>query len=165
LKKLVQCLATTATMTSTILILLAGTNVFVSFITMSRLPQYLVGLVSRLNAPYLVLVLAVIAIYLVLGMFLPDTPLIVLTVPIMYPIITALGWDPIWFGCLVVFMQALGSVTPPVGMAVYLLSGLANVPVTKIFKGVTPFIVGMVLVIILIVAFPSLTTFLPAMMS
>ncbi len=164
-KKLLNCLATTATMTSTILILLAGTNVFVAFITMSRLPQYLAGLVDGLHAPYLILVLAVIAIYLVLGMFLPDMPLIVLTVPIMYPIITTLGWNPIWFGCLVVFMQALGSVTPPVGMAVYLLSGLADVSVTKIFKGVLPFIIGMVIVIVLIVAFPGLTTFLPGMMT
>lgn len=164
-KKLLQCLATTATMSSTILVLLAGTNIFVSFITMCRLPQYLVGLVAGLNAPFIVLVLAVILIYIVLGMFLPDMPLIVLTVPIIYPIITALGWNPIWFGCLVVFMQALGSVTPPVGMAVYLLSGLADVSVIKIFKGVLPFIVGMVIVIILVIAFPSLATWLPAMMA
>lgn len=164
-KKLRKCLATTATMSSTILVLLAGTNIFVSFITMCRLPQYLVGLVAGLNAPFIVLVLAVIVIYIVLGMFLPDMPLIVLTVPIIFPIITALGWDPIWFGCLVVFMQALGSVTPPVGMAVYLLSGLADVSVIKIFKGVLPFIVGMVIVIILVIAFPGLVTWLPAMMS
>lgn len=164
-KKLVKCLATTATMASTILMLLAGTNIFVAFITMSRLPQFLVGLVAELNAPYLVLVAAVIVIYLILGMFLPDMPLIVLTVPIMYPIITALGWNPIWFGCLVVFMQALGSVTPPVGMAVYLLSGLADVSVVKIFKGVVPFIIGMVIVIILVIAFPGIATFLPSMMS
>lgn len=164
-KKLMQCLATTATMASTILILLAGTNIFVSFITMSRLPQYLVGLVAGLNAPFLVLVGAVILIYIILGMFLPDMPLIVLTVPILYPIITALGWDPLWFGLLVVFMQALGSVTPPVGMAVYLLSGLADVSVVKIFKGVLPFIVGMVIVIILTIAFPQIATFLPAMMA
>lgn len=164
-KKLLQCLATTATMSSTILVLLAGTNIFVSFITMCRLPQYLVGLVAGLNAPFIVLVLAVILIYIVLGMFLPDMPLIVLTVPIIYPIITALGWNPIWFGCLVVFMQALGSVTPPVGMAVYLLSGLADVSVIKIFKGVLPFIVGMVIIIVLVIAFPGLATWLPAMMS
>lgn len=164
LKKLRKCLAETATITSTILILLTGTNIFIAFITMSQLPQFLAGLVNGLNAPYVVLVLAVIAIYLLLGMFLPDMPLIVLTIPIMYPIITALGWNPIWFGCLVVFMQALGSVTPPVGMAVYLLSGLADVPVTKIFRGVLPFIAGMVAVIVLIVIFPGLTTFLPGLM-
>lgn len=163
-KKLLKCLATTATMSSTILLLLVGTNIFVSFITMSQLPQYLVGLVTGLNAPFIVLVAAVIVIYLILGMFLPDNPMIVLTIPIMYPIILALGWDPIWFGCLVVMMQALGSVTPPVGMAVYLLSGLADVSVIKIFKGVVPFIIGMIIVVILIVAFPGLTTFLPAMM-
>lgn len=164
-KKLLKSLATTATMSSTILMLLVGTNIFVSFITMSQLPQYLVGLVTGLNAPYIVLVGAVIVIYLILGMFLPDNPMIVLTIPIMYPIILALGWNPIWFGCLVVMMQALGSVTPPVGMAVYLLSGLADVSVIKIFKGVVPFIIGMIVVVILIVAFPGLTTFLPAMMS
>lgn len=164
-KKLVKALATTATMTSTILMLLAGTNIFVSFITMSRLPQFLVGLVAGLNAPFVVLILAVVLIYLVLGMFLPDMPLIVLTVPIMYPIITALGWDPLWFGCIVVFMQALGSVTPPVGMAVYLLSGLANVSVIKIFKGVVPFIIGMVIVLVLTIIFPGLATWLPAMMA
>lgn len=163
-KKLLKSLATTATMSSTILLLLVGTNIFVSFITMSQLPQYLVGLVTGLHAPYIVLVAAVIVIYLILGMFLPDNPLIVLTVPIMYPIILALGWNPIWFGCLVVMMQALGSVTPPVGMAVYLLSGLSDVSVIKIFKGVIPFIIGMIVVVILIVAFPGLTTFLPAMM-
>lgn len=163
-QKLKKCLADTATITSTILILLTGTNIFISFITMSQLPQFLAGLVDGLNAPYFVLIAAVIAIYLLLGMFLPDMPMIVLTIPILYPIITSLGWDPIWFGCFVVFMQALGSVTPPVGMAVYLLSGLSEVPVNKIFAGVLPFIVGMVVVILLIVIFPDLPVILPNLM-
>ena len=164
-RKMVKCLANATIMSSTILLLLTGTNIFISFITMSRLPQYLAGLVGSLNAPFFVLVLAFVAVYLFLGMFLPDMPMIVLTIPIVYPIITALGWDPIWFGCFVVFMQALGSITPPVGMAVYLLSGLSGVQVNRIFHGVIPFIIGIVITLLLIVLFPALVTTLPRLMT
>ena len=77
----------------------------------------------------------------------------------------SLGIDGIWFGIFVVFMMALGSITPPVGMVVYLLSGLTKIPVNKIFKGVLPFIIGMVLVIVLLVIFPDIATFLPGLMA
>ncbi|WP_258359816.1 TRAP transporter large permease [Moorella sulfitireducens] len=163
-KKLRKCIVDTAIITSTILVLLTGTYIFISFITLSKFPFLMASQVQGLNAPDLVIIAAIAGIYIILGMFLPDMPMIVLTIPILYPIITALGFDPIWFGMFVVLMQAVGSVSPPVGMVVYLLSGLSKVQINTIFKGVLPFIVGMVFVIILVVLFPPLSTFLPSLM-
>ncbi len=90
--------------------------------------------------------------------------MIVLTIPILYPALTSVGFDPIWLGTFVVIMMALGCISPPIGMVVFMLSGFSNISVIKIFKAVTPFIVADLLVIVLISVFPWLATWLPSLM-
>ena len=164
LKKLWDCVIDSVLLTGTIAIMLIGTNIFIMFISLSKIPFFLSDLVATLNVAPVVVIIVIALMYIILGMFMPDNPMVVLTVPILYPIINSMGIDGIWFGIFVVFMMALGSITPPVGMVVYLLGGLTKIPVNRIFKGVMPFIVGMVIVIILMVIFPDIVTFLPNLM-
>ncbi|MCI8538451.1 MAG: TRAP transporter large permease [Oscillospiraceae bacterium] len=164
-KQMIKCLVNAAQLTSTILLMMIGTNVFISFISVSKLPFLLTRMVTGLAVPVGVIILLVALIYIILGMFMPDNPMIMLTVPILYPImVTGLGLNGIWFGIFVVLMTALGSITPPVGMVVFLLGGLSKVDVSRIFKGVIPFVLGIVLVIVLISIFPGIVTWLPSMM-
>lgn len=165
LKGLIQCFVNSAKLTGTILLLMIGTNVFIAFISMSKLPFLLTEIVTGMNVPIGVIILLVAVLYIFLGMFMPDNPMIMLTVPILYPImVTGLGLDGIWFGIFVVLMTALGSITPPVGMVVFLLGGLSKVDVSKIFRGVMPFVLGLILLIVLISIFPGIVTWLPNMM-
>lgn len=164
-KKLWSCIMDSVLLTGTIAIMLIGTNIFIYFMSMSKIPFFLSNLVTSFNVPATAVIIIIAVVYIILGMFMPDNPMVVLTIPILYPIVSSLGVDGIWFGIFVVFMMALGSITPPVGMVVYLLGGLTKIPVNKIFKGVMPFIVGMVIVIVLLVIFPDMATFLPNMMN
>ena len=164
-KKMWGCIMDSVLLTGTIAIMLIGTNIFIYFMSMSKIPFFLSNLVTSMNVSPTVVIIVIALVYIVLGMFMPDNPMVVLTIPILYPIVSALGVDGIWVGIFVVFMMALGSITPPVGMVVYLLGGLTKIPVNKIFKGVMPFIVVMVIVIVLLVIFPEMATFLPNMMN
>ena len=154
-KKLYKCLLNTAMIGSAIFILMAGTFIFSSFLTLSNLPQFLAKFAGGLDAPRFLIILVVMLIYIIMGMFMPDNPIVVLTVPILYPVmVTTIGVDPIWFGVFIVFMVALAQISPPVGMVVYYLAGLTDVPVNKVFKGVMPFLAAMIVSIVLIIAFP-----------
>lgn len=164
-KKIVKCLVNTALLTGTILLLMIGTNIFTTFITYSKVPAFLANAVVSSGLPIGVIIVLVAVMYIILGMFMPDNPMIMLTVPILYPImVTTLHLNGTWFGLFVVLMTALGSITPPVGMVVFLLAGLSKVDVRKIFKGVIPFIAGLIMVIILISLFPEIVLWLPSLM-
>lgn len=161
LRKLYRCVVQTARMAATVIVVLIGTYVFLNFITMSRLTVLLTNTILSLNLSGGLVILMIAVLYVILGMFLPDMAMIVLTCPLLYPIVTALGYDGVWFGLFVVLMAALGSITPPVGMVVYLMAGVSQVPVGKIFRGVMPFIIALLLVVLLITLFPELVLFLP----
>ena len=163
--KLKMCLFNTAMIGSTIWILMSGTFLFSSFMTMSGLPQFLASFAASLNAPNIVIILFIMGIYIIMGMFMPDNPIVTLTVPILYPVVvTTLHMDPIWFGVFVVLMVSMAQISPPVGMVVYYLGGLTGVPISKIFRGVMPFLIAMLIVVVLIIAFPGICTWLPSIM-
>ena len=160
-KNLWKAFKDTAVLIGMIFFLLASTYIFVQFMTMSHLPTMLANFIMGLTVPKWVLSLALIILYLVLGMFLPEVPMLVLTMPVLYPALTAIGYDPIWLGCFVVKLMALGSISPPVGMTVYTMSGVTRKPVEKIFKGVIPFIIMDVAILALMIIFPQLATYIP----
>lgn len=143
---------------------MTGTYVLSAALTYSGLPSHLGQVVGGLHVPNIVIILAIIILYLILGCFLPEFPMLMLTVPILYPIVIAVGFDPIWFGVIVVVIMSIGMMTPPVGLIVYALSGITNKPVGTIFKGVTPFVIAEVVVVILLIAFPAIATLLPNLM-
>lgn len=163
-KKLYHCIAQTAQMAATVIVVLIGTYIFLSFVTISKVTALMTNAILGLNVPGGVILLMIAVLYIILGMFLPDMAMIVLTCPILYPVVTALGYDGIWFGLFVVLMAALGSITPPVGMVVYLMAGVSQIPVGKIFKGVLPFICSILFVVLLICIFPAIVTVLPSTM-
>lgn len=164
-KRLVKSLQETANLMGMIILQMAGTYVFSAAMTMSGLPARLGAFVAGLDMPSVVVIIAIIILYLILGCFLPEFPMIMLTVPILFPIIKALNYDPIWFGVLIVVVMSVGMLTPPVGMVVFTLGGICKKPVATIFKGVVPFIIAEVVVIALLIAFPQIATWLPSVMS
>ena len=163
-KKFFLALKETAMTLGMVFSLLLGTYVFIRFITLSRLPFAVSNFFIGLNAPLPVLMLVLALIYIILGMLIPEIPMIILTIPILYPALSALGFDPIWLGVYVVLMMALGAITPPIGMVVFIVSGLSGVSVPKLFKAVAPFVVADLIVILIICIFPILVTWLPGLM-
>ena len=104
----------------------------------------------------------VLLLYVVLGMVMNIIPMILITLPILFPTIVGLGFDPIWFGVVMVIMMEMGQITPPVGVNVFVIASVAKgVPMSSIFKGVAPFILAMILIIVLLAFFPDLALFLP----
>ncbi|MGD9075543.1 MAG: TRAP transporter large permease subunit, partial [Desulfobacteraceae bacterium] len=108
---------------------------------------------------------AILLVYVILGCIMPIIPAIILTIPIFFPVVTGLGYDPIWFGVIVVTMAEMGQITPPVGINVFVLAGVAkDVPLGTIFRGILPFVVADIVRVILIFAFPWLALWLPSLM-
>lgn len=163
-KKFYKCLKETLLSTGMILFLLMGTYVFTTFVSMSKIPFVISQFISSLNVPGAVIILAVCIMYIILGMFLPEIPMLVLTVPLLYSSIVGLGYSGIWFGLIVVKMMAFGAISPPVGMVVYILSGVGKVPVSTIFKGVLPFLFCDLVLVLIFCIFPQIVLFLPNLM-
>jgi len=132
---------------------------------MSRIPMELAGLVIGTGLPRYVIMLLIILVYLILGCFIDTMTMVLLTIPVFFPLIKALNYDPVWFGVIVVLCVEMALVTPPVGMNVWVVSGLAkDVPMELIFKGIWPFVVVELIFVILLIAFPQIVLFLPAML-
>jgi C4-dicarboxylate transporter DctM subunit len=164
MKRLINSFMETVVMTGMILLMLVGTFMFMHFMAVSRLPFAMSDWVVGLHFPRIVVMIAIILMYLVLGGPLPELPLVMLTIPIIYPLVVALGFDPIWYGVIIVRMIAIGSISPPVGNNIFLISGLGGIPLSTVYRGVIPFLIGDVLHVALLVAFPILSLYLVGMM-
>lgn len=153
-------------LTVMIFIIFIGANLFGSFLALSRIPEHLSTAVVSLNvSPYIILAF-ILLVYLILGMFLEGIAIMTLTLPIVFPIITSLGFDGLWFGIMMVIMINIGVLTPPLGLSVYIISGIVkDVPIEQIFKGVIPAIGVMLFFIIVLIIFPEIVTFLPELTS
>ena len=147
-----------------IMLQMMGTYIFSACMTVSGLPAKLGQFVGGLNASPTLVMVAIIGLYLLLGCFLPEFPMLMLTVPILYPVAMAMGYDLIWFGVMVVIVMCTGMMTPPVGMIVFTLSGITKRSVGMIFKGVAPFVVAEFVVIIIMLLCPQIATVLPSLM-
>jgi len=164
IKSLFEVMKDTVKTTGMCFMMLIGATVFGNFLAITQVPMKLASYVSGLNvSPYIVLFFIVV-VYAILGCFMDALPMIMLTVPIFLPVILKLGFDPIWFGVIIILVMELGLITPPVGMNCYVISGIAkDVPLSKIFKGSIPFAIALVLCIVIVTAFPSLATWLPTL--
>jgi TRAP-type C4-dicarboxylate transport system permease large subunit len=122
--------------------------------------------VSELDVPRLVILLAILLIYLFLGCLMPAIPMLILTVPIFYPVITTLGYDPIWYGVVMVIMFEMAVITPPMGINVLGLQSIApDIGIATMFRGVSWFLVMMILFILLLIAVPDIALLLPRFFS
>ncbi|SDY61145.1 TRAP transporter large permease [Citreimonas salinaria] len=142
--------------------ILFGALVFNAFVTVTTIPLNLVGWVSQVALPPLAVLLIILLLYFFLGMILDASAMMTLTVPLFFPLVTGLGYDAVLFGVLVVRMTEIALITPPVGMNVYVLAGVArDIPLPTIFRGTAPFVVADVLHVALLLAVPALVLWLP----
>ena len=146
--------------------ILIGAFIFNYFLASTTIPYVIGDWVSGLPLPPLGILIIVLLVYMVLGMFLDVAAMTVLTIPIFFPLITSLGFDGIWFGIIFVRMAEIAMLTPPIGMNVYVISGIApDVPMQTIFKGIIPFVLADVVHVALLIAVPALVLFLPGLMN
>ena len=160
-----EVLSETALTTASLLAVLIGAWVFSNFVNLAGLPEGLLALVTSLDlGPWVVMVL-IILIYLALGCIFESMSMLLLTVPIFFPLVTSLGFDPVWFGIVVVVVIEISLITPPVGLNVFILKGVVgDVSTATIFRGVTPFWLMDILRLVLLLAFPAIVLFLPSQM-
>lgn len=148
-----------------VFLMLIGATVFGSFLTLTRLPAQLASTVGTWDVNRYVILAVIIIIYAFLGMVIDALPMILITMPIVWPIISRLGFDAIWFGIIVILVIDLGVITPPVGINCYVMAGVArDVPLATIFKGAVPFCLSIIIAIVLVVLFPQLATWLPTLL-
>ena len=152
----------TAKTTGMIYFILIGAFILNYFMTVSTIPDKLASIVSGLPLPSLAIIGIIVLIYMVLGCFIDAAAMTLLTVPIFFPMILSMGYDPIWFGIIVVVVSEMAMITPPVGMNVYAISGIAqDVPMHQIFRGIIPFFLVMLCFVIILIIFPQIALFLP----
>jgi tripartite ATP-independent transporter DctM subunit len=151
--------------TGMIFIIVTGALVFNAFFAVTTIPMELAGWVSNLNLSPIVIMFIIFFMYLLLGTFLDELSMILLTLPVFYPVVVALGFDPIWFGVIVVLIVEMGMISPPVGMTMFVVKGIVpDVAIGTIFIGVLPFFSVVALVIVLLILFPEIALFLPSLM-
>ncbi|MEA1935687.1 MAG: TRAP transporter large permease [Thermodesulfobacteriota bacterium] len=161
----VTALGETTRISCMILVIVAGATIFGHFLAVTRIPFDISNWISGLHLPPFVIMGLIILVYLIGGCFIDALALITLTVPIFYPVVTLLGYDPIWFGVIIVLVTQIGVITPPVGINVYVVSGVArDVPLHVIFKGVLPLLLALTAGTLLLIPFPQIALFLPNLM-
>jgi len=148
--------------TATVLLILIAAHMISPFMALSHIPDAIGDFVLGFGLPVAGVLLLMLLIYLVLGCFLEGFAMLVLTLPIFFPIVLELGIDPIWFGVLVVLTLEMGLISPPVGLNVFIVKSVApRVPIGQIFQGVLPFWVAMIVCLLILVAFPQIVLILP----
>jgi tripartite ATP-independent transporter DctM subunit len=156
-----QCLLDSAKLTVMIFTVIWGVLIFVRFLGFSGMPEEVSRWVAGLNVPPLAILLAIYLLYFILGTVLEGIGMFLLTLPVIYPVIMALGYDPIWFGIVLVKLSGIASMSPPVGLVVFVVNGVRpDIPVRDIFKGVWPFIFADIITLGVLTAFPEIVTFI-----
>jgi C4-dicarboxylate transporter DctM subunit len=149
-----------------VIFIITGAIIFGHFMAISRIPFALVDWMERLSLPPMAIVGIISFIFFIGGFFMDSMALVVLLIPIFYPVLIKIGVDLIWFGVIVVLLAEMGVITPPVGVNVYVIKGIApDVPIENIFKGIFPFLAGLILCVIILMIFPRIATFLPSFAS
>ncbi|PIE65129.1 MAG: C4-dicarboxylate ABC transporter permease [Desulfobacterales bacterium] len=166
-KGFVKSLVETLQTSCMVLMLIAGAVIFGKFLAVTRIPFDIAGWVSDLQMSPLLVLGIILLIYFLGGCFMDALAFVILTVPVFYPVVIELGFDPVWFGVIIVLVTQMGVITPPVGINVYVVYGVAKtvldeqIPLEKIFKGIFPFLIAVIAGIILLTIFPQIILFLP----
>jgi len=148
--------------TGMIYLMLIGALIFNAFLTLSTVPMELANIVGSLEIHRSLIMAAIVFIYLIMGMFIDAMAMLLLTVPAFFPLIVKLGYDPIWFGTIITIAMGLAAITPPVGMGIYVVSGLdRDVSMGKLFAAVTPFLIIELVFIVVVTVFPEIVLWLP----
>lgn len=164
-KTLRQALLETAKLTVMIFSLIWGVLIVVRFLGFAGLPEMFADYVIGLPYPPIVIMICILLFYVILGMFMDAIGMLLLTLPVVYPAVIGLGYDPIWFGIIVVKMCEVCLITPPIGLNCYVVAGVRpDIPLSAVFKGIGPFFIADILTLGLFLAFPEIITWLPDQM-
>jgi C4-dicarboxylate transporter, DctM subunit len=160
-----EVLVESARTTAMLFTLLIAATLFANFVNFTTMPGDLKDLITGSGLSPLMIVVAMMGIYVVLGTIMEELTMVLLTIPLFFPIVTALGYDPVWFGVLIVMVVQIGLISPPVGMNMFVLNALLpGVGLGAIYRGCWPFVFVLVLMLALLIAFPQLSLWLPSMM-
>ncbi|HEX6003885.1 MAG TPA: TRAP transporter large permease subunit, partial [Burkholderiales bacterium] len=162
---ILQSLLETTRTTAAVFTILIGALLFGYFLTVTQTPQKVTALLTALGLGRYGVLALIMLMYLLLGCLMDAMAMIILTIPIIFPVITHLGFDPIWFGVIIVMTVELGLIHPPVGMNVFVIKSVVkDVSFTTIFKGVIPFIITDLIRLAILITFPMLALWLPSHM-
>jgi tripartite ATP-independent transporter DctM subunit len=143
---------------------LGGAGVFSYFMTMSKIPMILAGVIASMNMPPMAVMFAIIVCMSLLGCFIPAIPLMLICVPIFLPLAALFGWNLIWFGVIINILVTMAGMTPPFGVSLFVAKELADVPLSLVYRSSIPFVLAFFLCLGFCIAFEPLSTWLPAMM-
>ena len=160
----IEALKGTIRTSAMIFMILIGATIFGYYMALSRVPQQVVAAVTEMNLNRWVVIIGIVVCYFVVSMFMDEIPLLLLTLQLTFPLITALKFDPIWFGVLSMMMVSMGLVFPPVGLIAFVVSATANVDLVKVYRGTSVLMIAIVLATVLIMIFPQIALWLPATM-
>ncbi len=163
-KGFVSAIADTLKVTCMIIIIVTGAVIFGRFLTISGLPQDLTDYVARLALPPWAVMTFILVIYAVAGCVMDALGFLLVSIPIFFPLVVAMGYDPIWFGCILTVITTLGAVTPPVGISVYVVAGMnRDIPIGTIFSGVLWFLPTYIVTAVVMALWPGIVLFLPSL--
>ncbi len=163
-KAMIEASKDTLLITCMVMFVLFGAILFSRFMAVTKIPFILSSWIGGLNLPKELIMIFIIIVHLIGGCFMDGLAMIMLTVPILLPSVISLGYDPIWFGIIITLIVEMGAITPPVGINVYVIKGIASeVPLETIFRGIFPFLIALILVSFLLIFFPNIVLFLPGL--
>jgi C4-dicarboxylate transporter, DctM subunit len=163
---LARSLMETVKTTAMIFTILIGAILFNNFLILASVPNLISDWITGLPLGKIAILIVILLMYFVLGCVLDSLAMVLLTIPIVFPIVSALGFNPVWFGIIVVMVVELGLITPPIGMNVFVIKGIAkDVPLETIFRGTLPFVVAQLILIAILVTFPGIALWLPSTMN
>ena len=164
-KTLLDVLVESARTTAMLFTLLIAATIFANFVNFTTMPADLKEWITHLGLSPVMVVGAMMVIYVILGTVMEELTMVLLTIPLFFPIVTSLGFDPVWFGVLIVSIVQIGLISPPVGMNLFVLNALLpGVGLSQIFRGCWPFVAVMILALGILIAFPQLSLWLPSLM-
>jgi tripartite ATP-independent transporter DctM subunit len=147
-----------------IFMILIGATIFGYYMAMSQIPQHVVAVVTDMDLNRWIVMCGIVVAYFVVSMFMDELPLLLLTLQLTFPLITSLGFDPIWFGVMSMLMVSMGLVFPPVGMIAFVVSSTGDVGLMKVYKGTSILMIALVATTVLIMVFPQIVLWLPSTM-
>jgi tripartite ATP-independent transporter DctM subunit len=168
-KGFVKSLYETLRTSCMVMMLIAGATVFGKFLAVTRIPFNIANWIGGFDLPPVVIMAMVVFVYFIGGCFMDALAFVMLTIPIFFPVVTNLGYDPIWFGIIIVMVTEMGVITPPVGINVYVVYGVAEsvvggIPLESIFRGIIPFLLAVIVGLIILMIFPQIILLLPNLM-
>lgn len=161
---LFSTLKETTKMTAFAMLAVSGILLFITFVALSNLASLLVSWTTALHLSPFGTLIVILAFYVPLGCIIESVGMILLTMPIVFPIIQSLGFDPVWFGVLICVLSELSLITPPIGVNMYIVQGVTNVPLREVALGILPFALVLVIGVVILLFFPEIALFLPGVM-